>query len=223
MSFVGMLRPLAVGDLSRPPGQGGLALTARFRGAGVPTAALCGGFLFSATLVFGVAAFAGRALGVTLLPQPVRLAAALACFAALLGLDVLALRRKTMCPVTLRRQTPKNLVMRYGETRGALIWGLDTGLGITTFRVSATTWALLALGLFGVAPWWQGAAYGIGFTAPIAAAILLVPRRPDAPDGATREPHWISRTLTRYRWLAQICALLAAVAATTATVMVLTA
>jgi cytochrome c biogenesis protein CcdA len=220
---VGMLRPLAVDDVPRPLVQGERPLARRLRGAGAPTAALCAGFALSAALIFAVAGFVGRALGVTLVPERARLAAAVLCCVALVGLDLLALRRHTMCPVTLRRQTPKNLVMRHGDTKGALIWGLDTGLSVTTFRVSAATWALLALGLLGVAPWWQGVAYAAGFCVPIAAAILLVPRRSDRPDGTTREPHWISRLLTRYRWIAQTCALLTALAAGTATVLALMA
>jgi len=140
------------------------------------------------------------------------------CCIAPVVLDIVALRRRTLCPVGFRRQTPKNVVLSYGDTKGALIWGLDTGLAITTFRVSAVTWALLALGLLGVAPWWQGLGYAAGFCLPIAAAILLVPRRPDHPSGTAREPQWISRLLTRYRWIALLVALLSVLAAGAATV-----
>ncbi len=177
----------------------------------MPTAALCAGFLVSATLTFAVASFVGLALGVHLLPAKVRLFAALLCCVALVVLDVWALRRRSMCPVTFRRQTPKNLVFRYGDTRGALIWGLDTGLAVTTFRVSAVTWALIGLGLLNVAPWWQGFAYGVGFCLPIAVAILLVPRRRDHQDGTPREPYWISTMLNRRRGIVQGAALLTAI------------
>jgi hypothetical protein len=210
---VGMLRPLAVSDISRPPlVQRDDSLVHRFRGAGLPTGALCAGFLVSATTLFALASFVGMAIGTYLLPEKVRLAAALVCVVALIVLDVLALRRRAMCPITLRRQTPKNFAFHYGNTRGALIWGLDTGLAVTTFRISAATWAMIVLGLLNVAPWWQGLAYGLGFCLPIAAAILLVPRRPDDQDGTSREPHWISRMLNQHRRVAQLVTLLTAVA-----------
>ncbi len=209
---MGMLRPLALSGTPRTPlVQGGNSLAHRFRDAGLPTGALCAGFLVSATALFGIANFVGMALGTYLLPEKARLAAALVCIGALIVLDVLSFRRRTMCPITFRRQTPKNLVFRYGNTRGALIWGLDTGLAVTTFRISAATWALIVLGLLNVAPWWQGIAYGMGFGLPIAAAILLVPPRPDREDGTSREPHWISGMLNRHRRFAQVVTLLTAV------------
>lgn len=213
-----MLRPLAVDDRPRPLVQGSNSLTRRVSNAGIPTAALCAGFTLSATLIFAIATFVGAALGATLVPQEGRHVAAAFCCVALLVLDIVALRRHSFCPIGFRRQTPKNLVLRYGDTRGALIWGFDTGLAITTFRVSAATWALLFLGLLGVAPWWQGFVYAAGFCLPIAMSILLVPRRTDHPDGSPREPHWISRLLNRYRWVAQVGVLLAALTAGVVTV-----
>jgi hypothetical protein len=45
-------------------------------------------------------------------------------------------------------------------------------MAVTTFRVSAATWALLALGLLQVAPWWQGLAFAAGFCVPIIAAVV---------------------------------------------------
>jgi hypothetical protein len=209
---VGMLRPLALGDMSSPLGKGDDSLRRRIRGAGTPTGTLCLGFTASAVIVLALASFVGLAFGVRLIPVQVRLWAALLWCAALVVVDIAALRRRTMCRISFRRQTPKNLVFRYGDTKGALIWGLDTGLAVTTFRVSAATWALLGLGLVNVVPWWQGAAYGLSFCLPIAAAILLVPRRPDRPDGSPREPHWISTLLTSSRRLVQTGALLSMLA-----------
>lgn len=208
-----MLRPLAIREAARPLGQGESHLARRLRNAGIPTLALCAGFTFSAVLLFTVASFVGAAVGVTLLPENVRLTTAVVCCAAMVVLDSVALRRHAMCPVGFRRQTPKSMVLQYGDTKGALIWGLDTGLAITTFRVSAATWAMIALGLLHVAPWWQGLAYAVGFCLPVAVAILLVPRLPDHPDGTSPEPEWISRLLFRHRRVAQALALGSALAA----------
>ncbi len=104
----------------------------------------------------------------------------------------------------MRRQTPKNLIYRYGNQVGALLWGLDTGLAVTTFRVSAATWAVLALTLLNLAPWWLGAVYAAGFCLPLALATLGPRWRPDEPDGTPREPQWISDALLRRRWVAQV-------------------
>ncbi|MDI6103373.1 hypothetical protein QLQ12_32665 [Actinoplanes sp. NEAU-A12] len=202
-----MLRPLAVGDTPIPLVQGDTSLLHRLRNAGRATGALCAGFTASAVLLFAVAGLAGRSFGIDFVPMRIRLVVALLICVALVALDVVALRRHDMCSITRRRQTPKNLVFKYGDTRGALIWGLDTGLAVTTFRVSSATWGLIGLGLLNVAPWWQGIGYAAGFCLPIAAAILLVPRRPDQPDGNSREPGWISLIMIRFRRLVQVCAL----------------
>ncbi|GAB3938979.1 hypothetical protein GCM10027614_20180 [Micromonospora vulcania] len=53
-----------------------------------------------------------------------------------------------------------------------MIWGLDTGLMWSTFRVSATTWVLLMAALLNVAPQWSGLVFGGAFTVPLVVAIL---------------------------------------------------
>jgi hypothetical protein len=49
----------------------------------------------------------------------------------------------------------------------ASIWGFDTGLAVTTFRVTAATWGALLLTVLGLSGWATGVAYGIAFAAPI--------------------------------------------------------
>ena len=89
-----------------------------------------------------------------------------------------------------RRQTPKQLFHRFGPSAGALLWGLDTGLVVTTFRVTSLSWAALALAALGLVPWWSGLLYAIGFTVPAAALVLAVPAHPWSPEDL-QEPVWL--------------------------------
>jgi hypothetical protein len=123
-------------------------------------------FTASSFAVFGVAG----AIGLTaahVVPLTAREGVACAALSAALLLDAYSLRRKTWCPVTLRRQTPKVILHQHGAQRAATAWGLDAGLVFTTYRVSSISWALLALALFGVTPWWAGLGYAAGFLVPL--------------------------------------------------------
>jgi hypothetical protein len=131
-------------------------------------------FTVSSVTIFGLAGAIGLA-SAEILPAGVRLAATCVALCAALALDVHALRHRTWCPLTLRRQTPKDILLRHGSRRAAVAWGLDTGLVFTTYRMSAIGWALLALGLLGAVPWWIGIGYAAGFAAPLAAGLLLSP------------------------------------------------
>ena len=62
----------------------------------------------------------------------------------------------------------------------AAVWGLDTGLAVTTFRVTAATWAVLVAVLTGMAPWWIGASYALAFVLPLTALMRS--------SGLTRNP-----------------------------------
>ena len=74
----------------------------------------------------------------------------------------------------LRRQTPK-VLLRLGEHAWItpLVWGFDSGLVWTTFRVSFCSWILLLLALAGVAPAWAGTIYGLAFGIPLLGSVLL--------------------------------------------------
>jgi hypothetical protein len=122
-------------------------------------------FTASACAIFGVVSGVGYPAHV-LLPVPARLVLVLAVLASALVLDAVSLRRKAMCPLTARRQTPRAIYYDQGANRAAILWGLDAGLVFTTFRMSAISWALLLLGLLGSAPWWTGLGYAAGFVVP---------------------------------------------------------
>lgn len=137
---------------------------------GVP-AALAVAFLTGAVLSFAAASVLGGALQVSSLPLSTRRVAAAILVVLLASADALAFRRKTYCPITWRRQTPKSLMRRYTPIQVAAAWGFDTGLAVTTFRVAALTWGALLFAFLGLAPRWIGIAYGVGFVAPVMALI----------------------------------------------------
>lgn len=95
-----------------------------------------------------------------------------------------------------RRQTPQRLFYMFGPSKGALLWGLDTGLMVTTYRVTSLTWAALALSFVGLLPWWSGVAYAAGFVIPSTVFILLVPFHTGADIS---EPHWVMNRIGKLR------------------------
>jgi len=113
--------------------------------------------------------------------------------AALLGaaIDVRAIRRGSFS-VGLRRQTPKalaHLSRLWWVT--PLLWGLDTGLIWTTFRVSFCSWILLLLVLLGVAPAWSGLVYGLCFAIPLVVTVH-VPEHSDGDSCRVPSRVWIA-------------------------------
>lgn len=139
------------------------------------SAALASGFTAGAITVFGLAHLAGAALGVHLLSTQWLLAVAAVGLGACAVADAFAIRKRRYCPLSWRRQTPQSLRFRYGPTTTAVLWGFDTGLAVTTFRVAALTWAALLLTFLGLAPWQTGLAYALSFAVPIV-TILNVQR-----------------------------------------------
>lgn len=135
-------------------------------------------FLAGALVIFGSAHLAGAALGVTSRPLPSRLTIASAAFGALALVDLFAIRQRDYCPLGVRRQTPRHLARPLGLAATAAFWGFDTGLAVTTYRVTTITWAALVMTAFGLAPWWIGAGYGIGFATPM--LLVLITRSPDS-------------------------------------------
>jgi hypothetical protein len=132
----------------------------------VRMATFAAAFSVSACALFAVASGIGYPSR-SLLPGSVRLAFVVVVLALALSVDTRSLRLKAMCPLTARRQTPKVVIYEHGPGRAALVWGLDAGLVVTTFRMSAISWALLVLGVLGSAPWWTGLGYAAGFVIPL--------------------------------------------------------
>jgi hypothetical protein len=133
-------------------------------------------FAASSFLVFALAGAIGQTAK-QLLPSLVQAMALFVILSAAILLDLYSLRRKTWCPITPHRQTPKMIRHTFGERRAALAWGADTGLVFTTYRMSSISWAVLSLDLLGIAPWWVGLGYSAGFLVPLVLGCSLGSRR----------------------------------------------
>jgi hypothetical protein len=133
-----------------------------------PLAALGLGFSIASVCTVAILNQTGAALGTGGDPGTgaVRLGGCVLLLCAAIDLGVAGLSTPMW-----RRQTPRHAFFRYGPFRGAFLWGLDTGLVFTTFRVTSLSWAGLALATLTIAPWWAGVAYAAGFLAPVCVAV----------------------------------------------------
>jgi hypothetical protein len=135
-------------------------------------------FTSGAVLTFAAAYLAGTTMLVGLLPRDWLLGVAGGCLVTLAVIDVLAIRRKTFCPLAWPRQTPKTVARTHGVTAVMAVWGFDTGLAVTTFRVAALTWGALVLAAAGLTVWWVGVGYGVAFVVPLLVLMLTQGQRP---------------------------------------------
>jgi hypothetical protein len=132
-------------------------------------------FVGAAFSVFALATAAGTALHMLEVSLAWRHGIASTILLALAAVDLHAVRRKTYCPISWRRQTPRVLMRWYSPRVVAVLWGLDTGLAVTTFRVSAATWGALLLAFLGFGTWWIGLCYGVGFVVPLMVLLCVGP------------------------------------------------
>jgi hypothetical protein len=147
------------------------------------SAVFAAAFTAGAITIFGVVFIAGAALGVDELFLQWRLVTAAAGLAGFAFVDLIAIRKRSYCPLSWRRQTPQSLRFRYGATATVMLWGFDTGLAVTTFRVAALTWAALLLAFLGLAPWQIGFAYALAFVIPV---IVILNGQPAASRSSER-------------------------------------
>lgn len=95
----------------------------------------------------------------------------LAVAGAIWDLRAIRTRRFSLGP---SRQTPKVLIQRGRDWWVTpVLWGMDTGLIGTTYRVSFVSWLLLVLALVGYAPPWAGFVYGLAFSVPLIAGVTI--------------------------------------------------
>jgi hypothetical protein len=142
-------------------------------------------FFGGALVTFGGTSIAVAMLGVDSLPASARVGVAGAVLIVLAALDLAASRAGSYCPLGWRRQTPQRALHRYGAAGAMLVWGADTGLAITTFRVNAMTWAALALVALGYSSWWSG----VGYASAFITSLLLAMRTEVTVDRLTHMLH----------------------------------
>jgi hypothetical protein len=153
--MVGTIGPLVQGALPRMRWR--LQLTALFVTA----------FLAGAVAIFGLCFLLGVTVHMPGLPLGLRRGLAAAGLVSLALMDLWARRHRTYCPLRWHRQTPRGLRFRHSMFVVASMWGFDTGVAITTIRVTGATWGAILLTLLGLAGWQTGIAYGLAFVVPI--------------------------------------------------------
>jgi hypothetical protein len=129
---------------------------------------LMAGFAASATATFGLVWVSG-----TLIRTHLHIAWSLVYVLLFAACAVADLAHPRIRCSAMRRQTPKRLIGSVPASIGGLVWGLDTGTVISTYRTSAASWAALTLAFAGWAPWWGGIAYAAGFGLPLAVLVLI--------------------------------------------------
>lgn len=117
------------------------------------------GCFLSSAASFALAAWIGGALS-SALPLRIRLSILLGTVLVLLVIDLARSRRGLQCSLGLRRQTPRRLGF---QPIGPLLWGLDTGLPLTTYRATPLPFIGLACVALGFGHPWIGLAYAAGF------------------------------------------------------------
>lgn len=134
------------------------------RGLPRDLASFSAGFLFSSAAGFALAAWLGAGLASALAPRS-RLALLLGTVLVLLAVDISRSRRGHTCSLGLRRQTPRRLGF---QPIGPLLWGLDTGLPLTTYRATPLPFVGLASVALGFGHPCIGLAYAAGFLGSLA-------------------------------------------------------
>lgn len=169
---------------------------------------LAAAHVLSALTLVLVLSQVGHLLAATVGPEG-RLAVALGLAAVAAGADLVAVARGRMAP-GLSRQTPKGVADDPGRPWWVtpLVWGADTGIIGSTFRVSSASWLVLVAAVLGLAPWWAGAAYGVAFAVPLVVMVRVGEGAPTCTVDRRR-----GRAAVRAAQIAGVTVLLAPLAA----------
>lgn len=170
-------------------------------------------FIFGAVVIFGFTSLIGVAIQAMGMPLEWRAIFAAVGLIALSLIDLFAIKKKWYCPLGMHRQTPKSLIRKYPATTVAAVWGFDTGLAVTTFRVAAISWGALVMVSLGLSPWWIGFGYGIGFILPL--IIIMWTLTPDTEsEGQDAFVSWLERLLEKCSFVQLGSAMLLLIAGT---------
>jgi hypothetical protein len=142
-------------------------------------------FFGGAVAVFALVGVIGGVLVTAEAPRQWRLCLGATGLLTLAMVDIVSMRRMSYCPLGWRRQTPRVLLRRHPQRVVAAIWGLDTGLGVTTIRVAGITWGALLVAALGLSPPWAGLGYALGFNGPF---LILLWRHRVGPSSRCAKP-----------------------------------
>lgn len=132
-----------------------------------PSAWLSYAFLIGSLTAFGILHVVGLEIAAHADPQLLYALAGALTFGLVLH-DVRSLRKRRFCALGPRRQTPKWIPHALRSDRlGLVVWGFDTGLGATTFRMTNGWWVLAVAVLAGLHPVGIALAYALGFAVPL--------------------------------------------------------
>lgn len=119
-------------------------------------------------------------LGTSLSQHTARVVAAPGLALLLIG-DVWAIRVGKFFPLTLRRQTRKQLMYTTHTDRFVgFAWGIDAGVAVLTYRMTSGIWVICLLAVVGLASEYTVLGYSVGFATAIA-VIVLWPTPPGTP------------------------------------------
>ncbi|WP_327662663.1 MULTISPECIES: hypothetical protein [unclassified Streptomyces] len=171
--------------------------------------ALSSGFLLGAGTVMMLAWGAGTLAGTSGVAWRTRALILLAALAVLVAFDLVAAVHGRSIPLGVRRQTPKNWNLRFRGDVTALLWGMDIGTGVSTYRMTSAIWLGLLAVFLKVIPVGVGLLYGVVSATAISMFVTFI------GGGAALQP-WLPRLLRARRpvQLAYVASALA-VAATT--------
>lgn len=124
-------------------------------------------FCLSSTVIFGAARFLGDLLSSqwALNLRMLLLAGLLLVVAGIDAFYTIHLNR--IYTLSCKRQTIRTLPGGRWWL-APLVWGVDTGSAVTTYRTSGLPWILLGAGVLSLTGWWLGVLYGLGFILPVA-------------------------------------------------------
>jgi hypothetical protein len=175
---------------------------------------LLAGFMLSSSAIFALTSVAGSTIRSTLwFPTDLVVVLALMLCATT---DLLFPRLR---PTLFNRQTSRKLSRMFSAPFTGLLWGMDAGTVVSTYRTSAASWAALTLVFAGWGPWWTGVVYGAAFSVPLGLLIGTYPVTGEADGALAWRAHNTEALVSMFVRRARYLRIAAAVAAGTSVVL----
>ena len=146
------------------------------------------GFLLGAGAVMAAAWGLGGLAGTPELTGRTRPLILLAAVAVFFAFDLMAAWHGRSIPLGVRRQTPKEWRQRFRIDTSGLLWGVDIGSGITTYRMTSAIWLGLISLFLHLIPAPMGLAYAVGLVLSVSAFVTFI-------GGGTALQPWLPRLL----------------------------